>query len=194
MKVLKRLNLFFVFSMLMLGTISGMEESKYSLEEARKVSGLIDRIQLEQLQKPVQEIRQVAVTESEFNSYIAYRIDVENEEIMKELRFKFFADNRVEGRIFIDLKGQKIPALLSPEMNLYFGGRVEVKDRMVRIFIKKMFLEDQPIQPRLLDLIIFITSKIQNTEPTSINDWYELPYGIKDIKTEPGIAIFFYRP
>lgn len=192
MNTLKRLNLFILFVALMLGTISGAEESKYSLEEARKVFGLIDRIQLEQLKKPAQEIRRVEVTESEFNSYIAYRLDVDNEEIMNELRFKFLADNRVEGKVFIDLKGQKLPAFLRPEMNLYFGGRVEVKDRMVRIIIKKMFLEDQPIQPMLLDLIIVLASKIQNTEATSINDWYELPFGIKDIKTKPGIAVFYY--
>lgn len=188
----RRLNLFFIFAGMLLGTISGADEPKYSLEEARKVFGLIDRIQLEQLMKPASEVRQVVVTESEFNSYLAYRIEAENEEVMKELRFKFLADNRVEGKVFIDFKGQKLPAFLRPEMNLYFGGKIEVKDGMVRILIKEMFLEDQPIQPRLLDLVIYIASKIQDTEPTSINDWYELPYGIKDIKTKSRIAMFYY--
>lgn len=188
----RRLNLFFIFVGMLLGTISGAEEPKYSLEEARKVFGLIDRIQLEQLMKPASEVRQVVITESEFNSYLAYRIEAENEEVMKKLRFKFLADNRVEGKVFLDLKGQKLPAFLRPEMNLYFGGKIEVKDGMVRILIKEMFLEDQPIQPRLLDLVIYIASKIQDAEPTSINDWYELPYGIKDIKTKPRIAMFYY--
>jgi hypothetical protein len=30
------------------------------------------------------------------------------------------------------------------------------------------------------------------SEPFSMSDWWELPYGIKDIKTERGKAAFYY--
>ena len=56
--------------------------------EALKVMDLIEKIQIEQLEKDPSELRRIAVTEREFNAYIAYRIDVEQEEILKELRFK----------------------------------------------------------------------------------------------------------
>jgi len=166
--------------------------SDYSLREALKVLRLIDKIQKEQLEKREDELRNVTVTEKELNSYFAYRIETEKEEVMKELRLKLFKDNRIEGKIFIDLSGQKIPKFLGPHMNFYLGGRLEVEDGKVRLVLKELFLENQPVQPMILDLIIYIASKISNTEASSMNDWYELPYGIKDIKTQQGKATFYY--
>jgi len=49
----------------------------YSIEEVEKVLGLIVQIQQDQLEPNQCELREVAVTESELNSYIAYRIDHE---------------------------------------------------------------------------------------------------------------------
>lgn len=166
--------------------------SDYSLKEALKVLRLIDKIQKEQLEKREDELRNVTVTEKELNSYFAYRIETEKEEVMKELCLKLFKDNRIEGKIFIDLNGQKIPKFLRPHMNFYLGGRIEVEDGKVRLVLKELFLENQPVQPMILDLIIYIASKISNTEASSMNDWYELPYGIKDIKTQQGKATFYY--
>jgi len=164
----------------------------YSLEEARKVLRLIEKVQKEQLDGDVKKLRKVVVTESELNSYIAFRIETEKEEVMKELRLKLFKKNRIEGKIFVDLIGQKLTKFLRPEMNLYFGGRIEVKDGRVRLAIKDLFLEDQPVEPMVLDLIIFIASRIDKIEASSINDWYVLPYGIKDVKTDRKQAAFFY--
>ena len=164
----------------------------YSLEEARKVLRLIEKVQKEQLKPNVRKLRKIVVTESELNSYIAFRIETEKEEVMKELHLKLFKDNSIEGKIFVDLRGQKLTKFLRPEMNLYFRGRIEVKDSRVRLAIKDLFLEDQPVQPMVLDLIILIASRIDKTEASSINDWYDLPYGIKDVKTDRGEAAFYY--
>lgn len=164
----------------------------YSLEEAQKVLRLIEKVQKEQLKPNVRKLRKVVVTESELNSYIAFRIETEKEEVMKELHLKLFKDNSIEGKIFVDLRNQKLTKFLRPEMNLYFRGRIEVKDSRVRLAIEDLFLEDQPVQPMVLDLIILIASRIDKTEASSINDWYDLPYGIKDVKTDRGEAAFYY--
>jgi len=166
--------------------------TNYSLKEALKVLNLIEKIQLEQSRSTNGKLRRVTVTESELNSYIAFRIETEKEEIMKQLNLHIQINNRIEGSILIDLRGQNVPDFLRPQMNLYFGGRVEVKEKKVRINIKKLFIEDIPIQPEILDVIIQIASKIENSEPTSLYDWYDLPFGIKDIKTQNGKAIFYY--
>jgi hypothetical protein len=184
--------LFILYSVFFPNFILSSEQSNYSLEEAKKVLRLIEKIQVEQLDKGKNDLRKVTVTESELNSYIAYRIETEKEEIMKELRLKLFKENKIEGKILIDLRGQKLPKLLRPQMNLYFGAKVEVKEGNVRIAIKELFLEEQPIQPMVLDLIIYISAKLDGVEPTSMNDWYELPYGIKNIETFRGKAIFYY--
>ena len=164
----------------------------YSLEEVQKVLRLIEKVQKEQLKPNVRKLRKIVVTESELNSYIAFRIETEKEEVMKELHLKLFKYNSIEGKIFVDLRGQKLTKFLRPEMNLYFRGRIEVKDSRVRLAIKDLFLEDQPVQPMVLDLIILIASRIDKTEASSINDWYDLPYGIKDVKTDRGEAAFYY--
>lgn len=164
----------------------------YSVEEALKVLDIIDRMEREQLVKGTDDIRTAGVTESEFNSYVAHRIITEKDEVLKELRFKFFDKNRIEVMALVDLEGQKLPKYLKPEMIFYFGGTLDVRDGGVRLKLKDLFLGDQRIQPMVLDLVIFIASKIQNSEPSSIEDWYELPYGIKDIKTQAGRATFYY--
>jgi len=166
-----------------------MAQLKYSPKEAEKVLELIRAIQIEPSQT---QSRKVAVTESELNSYIAYRIEREKEEVMKELQLKLLNENIIEGKVFIDLKGQELPKFLRPEMTFYFGGELEVKEGNVRLKLKSLFLDDQPIKPDVLDLVSFIAAKITKTEAGGIEDWYELPYGIKNIKTFKGRAEFYY--
>ena len=132
------------------------------------------------------------MTESELNSYIAYRIESEKEDIMKELRLKFLENNKIEGMVVIDLRGQALPKFLPPQMTFFLGGILEVDGKWVRINLKHLFLENQRIQPEILDLVIFIGSRIQNSEPFSLEDWFELPYGIKDIKTQERGIVFYY--
>ena len=183
----------FLFLIFILSMVIFSSQSKYSKEEALKVFGLIEQIEVKQLQSSGSgTLKDVSVTESELNSYIAYRIEVEQSDIMKELRLKLFDKNRIEGKIFIDLRGQDLPKFLRPEMNLYFDGTLEIEKRKARLVLKDLFLEDQRIQPPVLDMIIYIGSKIQGDVPFSISDWWGLPYGIIDVKTEKEKAIFYY--
>jgi hypothetical protein len=179
----------------LLGAIASgfFAQDHYSKEDALKIFKLIDQIQMEQLKSSgMGNLKNVVVTESELNSYIAYRIEAEHSEIMRELRLKLFNKNRVEGKIFIDLKDQDVPGFMRPEMNLYFDGTLDVVEGKVRLVLKDLFLEDQRILVSVLDTIIYFGSIIEGEEPFSISDWWELPYGIKDIKTKKGRAIFYY--
>jgi len=169
---------------------SGIQD--YSLPEALKVLKAFEKIKSEQPRGNKSSLRKIVITESELNSYIAYRIEEEKEEIMKELRLKLFKKNKIEGKILIDLRGQKIPKFLRPQMTLYFRGKLEVENERARLDIKDLFLEDQRVEPTIIDFILYIAAKIENTEARSINDWYELPYLIKDIKTHRHKAIFYY--
>lgn len=167
-------------------------EKEHSAQDAQKVFRLIDKIQVEQLQDYHGPLRSATVTENELNAYVAYRIESERENILKELSFKLFKDNKIEGKIFIDLRNQNIPKILRPEMNFYFSGKLEIKEGKVRLNPKLLFLENQPIKLEILDLVTFIASKIQKTEVTGLTDWYDLPMGIKDIRTQKGLAVFYY--
>jgi hypothetical protein len=164
----------------------------YSFEEAQKVLAAIDKIVAETEQPWSGPRRSFTVTESELNSYIAYRIETEKEEIMKELRLRLFDKNKIEGKIHIDLRGQDIPRYIKPEMDVYFAANLLINSGQAKLDIQKLFLEDEPIKPFVLDLAIAISARLNNQPATSISDWYELPYGIKDIKTGKGKATFFY--
>jgi hypothetical protein len=162
------------------------------LQEAKRVVQALDKIQKESLARAGASLEKMDFTESEMNSYIAYRIASEKEEVMKELRLKLFEENRIEGKIFIDLSGQKLPFLLKPQMNLYFEGNFEVQNGSIRLDFKKLFLEERQVPLMLLDMIIYIAAKLGKADPTSINDWYELPFGIKDMRTSPGRVTISY--
>jgi hypothetical protein len=181
----------FVFLLLSFSILSsGIQD--YSLPEAEKVLKAIEIMEKEQSRGEKGPLREIVITEKELNSYIAYRIETEKEEIMKELRLKLFKRNKIEGKVLIDLKGQQIPDFIRPQMTLFFGGKLEVEEGKARLNIKDLFLEDQRVKPTILDVILNVASKINKTEVSSMNDWNELPYGIKDIKTSRHKATFYY--
>jgi hypothetical protein len=165
---------------------------EYSLSEALKVVDTLEKIQNEQSSRDKTVLQKILISESELNSYIAYRIEQEKEETMKVLRLKLFNGNKIEGMTVINLKGQKMPAFLRPEMTLYFRAKLNVKDGKIKFDVEELFLEGQRIQPMVIDAILAIAAKMGKTDTTSINDWYELPYGIKNIETEHGTAIIYY--
>jgi hypothetical protein len=178
------------FLFIFLAASNGLQ--KYSLPEALKVVESLEKIQNEQPSRDRTALQKILISESELNSYIAYRIEQEKEETMKELRLKLFKGNKIEGMAVINLKGQKLPSFLRPEMTLYFRTKLNVRDGKVKFEVEDLFLEEQRIQPMVVDAILAIAAKIDKTEATSINDWYELPYGIKNIETERGKAIIYY--
>jgi len=167
-------------------------QNSYSMEEALKVLKMIEKVETAQMENRRSGLSQVEVTESEFNSYISYRIDTEGEEIMRGLQFKFLNKNKVEGKIYIDLRGQNLPSILKPEMNIFFSAEIETDHGAVRMDVEDLFIENRKVMPAVLDLIIAISAKLTGEEVTSIDDWYELPFGIKEIVINPGKAIFYY--
>jgi hypothetical protein len=164
----------------------------YSLEEAQKVLASIADVEAATAQPWTGPLRSVTISESEFNSYIAYRIETDKEEIMKELRLKLLAKNKLEGKIHINLRGRDIPSYIRPEMDVYFAADLIAENGLAKIDIKELFLGDEPIKPFILDLVMAISARLRNEPATSLSDWYELPYGIREIKTDKGKATFFY--
>jgi hypothetical protein len=164
----------------------------YSIGEAQRVLQVIDMVEAASQQAWNGPLREVEVSESELNSYLAYRIEAEREEIMKSLQLKLFPDNKVEGMIHVDLRGQKVPSYIRPQMDIFFAADLLAANRAVKIDMKQLFVGKEPIQPHIIDVLIGISAALQKTEATSINDWYELPYGLKDVKVLKGKAVFYY--
>ena len=160
--------------------------------DARKVLQVIEMIQTESGAAPPLRPRSVAVSERELNAYIAYRIDTEDGDILKDLRLKLFPGNRIEGLAVIDLRERKLPAFIKPMMNITFAGVVESQPGKARVRFESLYLEQQRIQTALLDMIISTVSELEGTEPVRLDDWYELPYGILGLETRQGRLVAAY--
>jgi len=166
-------------------------QTSYSLEEALKVLELIERVNSESEKDYTGPLRQVVVAESELNSYLAFRLEQE-EDVLKELRLKLFDANRIEGKILLRFERAGLSLMLEPEMTFYFSGTIKVKEEAARLAIDELFLNKEPVDPLLLDTVIYLASKLQGTENTGLSDWYDLPYGIKDVRIDKGRATFYY--
>lgn len=160
--------------------------------DAMKVLQAIERIRTESAAAPHVPARSLAVSERELNAYIAYRIETEKEDILKDLRLKLFPGNRIEGLAVIDLGDRELPPFIKPMMNITFAGVVETLPGKVRVRFESLYLEQQRIQTALLDLIISAVSELEGTVPVRLDDWYELPYGISGLETGSGRLVVAY--
>lgn len=136
--------------------------------------------------------RSLTFTEAEFNAYVACRLEAENEPFVKTAEFKLLADDHVEGRITLDLGDRKSAGILPQRQDLLLAARFETRDGMIKIHMDKLFLGTQPLAPAFVDVIIGLVSRLQGVEPTSLEDWYELPPGVMRLETRPGRVVVFY--
>jgi hypothetical protein len=161
-------------------------------DQAQNVLKALDRIQAESLAAPSRVLRRSDFAESDFNAYIAYRLDEEKEDVLKELKLKLLGENRVEGMALVDLSGQRIPSFIKPRMSLYFEGLLIVQEGKARFDFRKLFLEGREIPLVVLDTLIDIAVRLGKTDAESIRKWVDLPYGIKDLKTRAGGISLYY--
>ncbi|MBM3294840.1 MAG: hypothetical protein FJY80_02180 [Candidatus Aminicenantes bacterium] len=163
-------------------------------KDAERVLLALDRIEAESGTKKGKALSRTEFSESELNAYIAYRIAAEPDGVLRLLVLKLLDGNKVEGRAFLDLSGARLPFGLKPRMNLFFGGRVSTKAGAVRLEFDELFLEDRSVPLMFLDMIILAAAALGKSDAGSINDWYELPYGIQEIKTSARKLALFHPP
>jgi len=170
----------------------GGELQAAARKQALKVLKALDSIQAESLSSKSPALRRSDFSEEEFNAYVAYRIDEEKEDVLRDLKLKLFGGNRVEGMAIIDLRRQNLPSFIKPRMNFYFEGVLVIQDGKGRFDFRKLFLEGQEVPVIVLDMIIDIAARMGKSDAASIRAWADLPYGIKDLKTrEGGISLFY---
>lgn len=163
-------------------------------EVRAKAAGILDalkRIETER-GRPAPALRSLTFTEAEFNAYVVCRLDAENEPFVKAAEFKLLADDRIEGRITFDLGDRQTSGLFPKRQDLLFSAGIETRDGMIKINMDKLFLGTQAIAPAVVDVIIGILSRLQGVEPTSLEDWYDLPPGVRRLESRPGQVVVYY--
>ena len=151
--------------------------------DALKVFRAIETIQ-EACPPPAGGLRRITVSERELNAYIVFRIESEKEEMMKEMRLKLLGDQMLEGKLLLDLRGARISSLLPDRATFFFAARLESGDGKARIRLDKLFLDQQPIQPVVIDLLLLFASRKDNAVPSSLNEWIDLPIGIRELRVD----------
>jgi non-ribosomal peptide synthetase component F len=134
--------------------------------------------------------RSLTFSEDELNAYAACRL--ENEPYVKGAVLKLLADDNVEGRITIDLGKPQASGLVPQKQDLLFAARIETRDGKIRVAMDKLFLGTQAISPAFLDIVIGVVSRLQGVEPTTLDDWYDLPPGVLRLESRPGQVVVIY--
>jgi hypothetical protein len=159
-----------------------------------KAAGLLDALEKIEAERdrPAVALRSLTFTEAEFNAYVVCRLDAEKEPYVKVAEFKLLADERIEGRVTIDLGSKPVSGILPQKLDLLFSAYIETRDGRIKINMDKLFLGTQPIAPAVVDIIIGVASRLQGVEPTSLEDWYDLPPGVRKLETRPGRVVVLY--
>ena len=134
--------------------------------------------------------RSLTFSEDELNAYAACRL--ETEPYVKAAVLKLLAGDKVEGRITIDLGKPQASGLVPQKQDLLFAARIETRDGKIRIVMDKLFLGAQAISPAFVDVVIGIVSRLQGVEPTTLDDWYDLPPGVLRLESRPGQVVVIY--
>lgn len=191
LEMFRKLLLLAVVAGLVLAPGRGAELSPEVLAKAEKVLAALRTIESEQ-GRTSQGSRSVTFTEAEFNAWVAYRLEDEKEPYVKSAELKLSADDRVEGRIMLDLGKSQTGGLLSERQDLLFTARFETREGRIKIDLDSLFLGTQKLSPAVIDVIIGIVARLQGAEPTSLRDWYDLPPGVQRLETRPGRLVVIY--
>jgi hypothetical protein len=56
----------------------------------------------------------------------------------------------------------------------------------------ELFLGSQRLSPAVIDKVMALVSAFEGAPPTSLGDWYQLPYGIRRLESQKGLLLCHY--
>lgn len=158
----------------------------------QKVLQTIEMMEKANLDPQPRSLKQVVLTEDEINAYIAYRLRTEPVEWLQELQLRLFNDNRLEGKAVFDLSQENLPNFIPKMAVLFFSAIFRIQEGKIYFEFKKVFLGSQELSIDFVSAMIKQIAIAHNAPPEGLDRSYDLPFGIKDIKSKNGLAIFYY--
>lgn len=172
--------------------VSGKGLTSEEQANLQKVLQAIEMIEKATLDTQPRPLKQVILTEDELNAYIAYRLRTESVEWLRELQLRLLNDNRFEGKAVFDLSRENLPNFMPKMMVLFFSAIFRIQEGQIYFEFKKVFLGSQELSVDFVSEIIKQIALAHKAPPEGLNRSYDLPFGIKDIKSRNGLAIFYY--
>jgi hypothetical protein len=150
--------------------------------------------------KPSKEGRRTTVTETEVNAYLAFDAGTQIPVGVVEPSVSILGDGRLSGRAVVDLdafRRQRNPTSIFDPMN-YLRGRLPVaasgvlttKAGVGQFMLESASISSVPIPKLLLqELVSYYSKTKENPAGINIDDPFELPAKIREIRVERGQAI-----
>lgn len=132
------------------------------------------------------------VTQPELDDYIAYRLAREKRSLVRKLDVDLLKNNNVQGRLRLDAQQLNLGLLFGRVLDVDFQGTLHTKGGAGRLDLTALHMNGQPIKPQMVDLILRAISAYYGTQLGRIDDWYQLPKGVKRITVHKGWADLFY--
>ncbi|MCX7973148.1 MAG: hypothetical protein N3B16_01420 [Candidatus Aminicenantes bacterium] len=160
--------------------------------KVKRVLEIIAQMEKANLSSQSRPLKEAIVTEDELNAYLAYRIKTEPLEMVQEVKLKLFEGNYIEGRVILDLNQEKLPDFVPKIAVLFFSATFKIESGKIYFDFKKIFLGAQELPVNFVSEIIKQIDLAHGNSPEGLNRSYVLPFGLKDIKSKKGLAIFYY--
>lgn len=132
------------------------------------------------------------VSQPELNDYIGYRLEKEKHPLIQKLTIKLFDDNQVRGNVHLDANQLKLGLLFGQTLDFDLAGVLHTRNGAGRIDLRTAKLHGRPVKPQVLDMVLKAVAFYYGIDPVRLDDWHELPKGIKQIQTQKGKAVLFY--
>lgn len=169
--------------------VAGMDQATM---DALKVQHILKNIAARQSRPDQQKIRQAVITQSELNAYIVYRLNREKNPIIKSLEVVLLDNGRIRGKIRFDPDKMAFLKLLDSKLKFDFDGRLQTRDGAGKLELISLHLNGQSMPPRALDPVLAAVALYYGNEPGGIDDWYELPQGIRRIAVSRAKMVLYY--
>ncbi|BBO85417.1 hypothetical protein DSCO28_59830 [Desulfosarcina ovata subsp. sediminis] len=136
--------------------------------------------------------RTAEITQSELNAYIAWRLAHETDTVINTMTVDLLDNNHVTGKIRFDAARLNLDAVLGEALDFDFKGILVNGDRKARLDLIALSLCGQPVKPQVLDFVLQAAALYYGSAISGLNDWYELPPGVRRITVREKGAVLYY--
>ncbi|MEW6457382.1 MAG: hypothetical protein AB1410_11790 [Acidobacteriota bacterium] len=174
---------------------SSFYEINISEEAAERAAKHIERIKRGEKRLFKFFLKKEYFTEEEINSYIYYRMKERTPSEIKEVRIFFGTNGVLAGFSKIDLTDSTIknlPEFFKGEFPVAFEGKILSEEGKIKLKINKLMISNVLVSPLLVNQLTDFFSKGRRDNYKSINEWFDLPYGIKRVLIKDKKLIVFY--
>ncbi|BBO92321.1 hypothetical protein [Desulfosarcina ovata] len=159
--------------------------------DALKVQHILKTIERQPPQTDDKE-RTAEITQSELNAYIAWRLAHETNTVINTMTVDLLDNNHVTGKIRFDAARLNLDAVLGEALDFDFKGVLVNGDRKARLDLIALSLCGQPVKPQVLAFVLQAAALYYGSAVSGLNDWYELPPGVRRIGVRKKGAVLYY--